>query len=49
MAKIQKQGRNDHIKQLNIQPPYISFVDTHVLWKKIPVGGCILQQSAVHT
>ena len=33
--KVQKQGRDDHIKQLSIQPPYISFFDICVLWKKI--------------
>ena len=30
------------IKQSGIQTPYISFFIIHVLWKKIPVGGCIL-------
>ena len=36
---VQKQGRDDHIKQSSIQTPYISFFDIRVLWKKILVGG----------
>ena len=48
--KVQKQGRDDNIKQLSIQPPYISFFDIRVLWKKIPVGGlytCIMLSSSL--
>ena len=41
-AKRAKQGRDDHIKQSSIQTPYVSFLRYTVLWKKIPVGGYIL-------
>ena len=40
MEKVRKQGRDDHIKQSSIQTLHIIFT-VHVLWKKLPVGGCI--------
>ena len=46
--KVQKQGRDDHIKQLSIQTPYISIFDILVLWKKIPVGGLYRESCLCH-
>ena len=35
--KVKNQGRDDHIKQV-----YNLLDIVHVLWEKVPVGGCIL-------
>jgi len=38
MAKVKKQNRDDHIKQLSIHANHIFFI-THLLWIKLPIVG----------
>lgn len=39
---VKKVCRDDHIKQLGMQTPCVYFCYMHIVKKRMPAGGCIL-------